>query len=291
MAATAMDSVSNLIQRASVFTMAETDAVMALRNVGNNNEQREETLAAEMVTEQLLKLNSSPRIKVPSNQSATDSLSSPPQSSTGQSSQGSPPSSFSAPERILDKSKVKYDILDSGVAYPRQCGDCDALHTSGHWCLDTTVHNGHICQKCYRRRRRALDAGRKYKYRNRDCKDCQGQTDGKWFKHGSIVGAYLCKNCHSKKNIKLQCDTCGGHDQVESRRGGTNACKWCNSVLNGKTTSSSLGQLSPVSMTSSKHQVLPPLHLLAGQYCKPKQELRGNPYLPPIHLYLAKYAI
>lgn len=54
---------------------------------------------------------------------------------------------------------AKMDILESGILVKRACGDCKLEYTSGHWCLDKYVNHGHVCQKCYRRRRRCIRKG------------------------------------------------------------------------------------------------------------------------------------
>ena len=278
-------------------TLAEKEALLGLANVSQHSAE------TEMLSVQLLQLQRSPML----NGAKLNNFSSPPQSNS------SPPTPYSTPEgfsdltekaiekqldeserseRPIEKGKIKYDILEGGVAYPRHCGDCDAQHTSGHWCLDTTVHNGHICQKCYRRRRRAIDSGKQYRFPERKCNDCHGQTKTKWYRHGSIVGIYLCGGCHNKGNKPMACNTCGGHEKLQKRANGVHICKWCSTGTKKPSSPvSNNGQLSPVLTVGNKSKILPPLHLLSSKYCQPKKEIRGNPYLPPLHLYIGKKAV
>ena len=280
------------------YTEAENDALMALSTVASSSSSDGEMADHEMVTEQLLKLNGSPK-QVPNNNSTnldSNPTISPVSFVPPQTSHGSPASICSVPERAPVKAKIKYDILENGVAYPRQCGDCNAKHTSGHWCLDAFVHNGHICQKCYRRRRRAIDSGRQYKQPHRECSTCGGQTKSKWFRHGSKIGLYLCDGCYLPSKLG-SCQGCGSNQLVETSEDGA-FCKWCRGKKakpqkpSPTNSYASSGHLSPVSQQGSIRPgtTLPSVHQLSAQWVKPKQELRGNPYLPPIHFYLSRYS-
>ncbi|KAJ3273111.1 hypothetical protein HDV01_004750 [Terramyces sp. JEL0728] len=107
----------------------------------------------------------------------------------------SPPSDSSQDEEKDDKKiKKKYDVLQNGIWYERICGDCLDTHTSGHWCVDSFVKNGHICQKCYRRRRKLKSGGVRF-IPNHECSNCSNKKSMKWFKHPNVVAKYLCNGC------------------------------------------------------------------------------------------------
>ncbi|KAJ3272000.1 hypothetical protein HDV01_004744 [Terramyces sp. JEL0728] len=103
----------------------------------------------------------------------------------------------------LNANKPKFDALADGTSIPRQCGDCHATHTSGHWCLDQHVKNGHICQKCYRRRKKMIVSGIEF-IPTHECSNCTSKTSPMWFKHPNQGGKYLCSGC--KDQIKITCN-------------------------------------------------------------------------------------
>ncbi|KAJ3322056.1 hypothetical protein HDV06_003657 [Boothiomyces sp. JEL0866] len=100
-------------------------------------------------------------------------------------------------------SKQKYDTLANGKTVPRQCGDCFANYTSGHWCIDVFVKNGHICQKCYRRRKKVLDSGQVFRPTH-ECNHCKSRESPAWYKHPSQGGLYHCKSCNNQ--LQITCD-------------------------------------------------------------------------------------
>jgi hypothetical protein len=114
----------------------------------------------------------------------------------------SPPRTIT-PERtatIADKlapSTQKFDLLENGVKVLRYCGDCKATKTSGHWCQDPFVHNGHICQKCYRRRKRSVSNPKtQYVPPSRHCESCRSDNTKRiWFKHPTEYQKYVCESC------------------------------------------------------------------------------------------------
>lgn len=103
----------------------------------------------------------------------------------------------------LNAAKPKFDTLADGSTVPRQCGDCFATHTSGHWCLDQFVKNGHICQKCYRRRKKMTVSGIEFTP-SHECSNCNVRKSSMWFKHPNQAGKYLCSGC--KDQIKITCN-------------------------------------------------------------------------------------
>ncbi|KAJ3322064.1 hypothetical protein HDV06_003665 [Boothiomyces sp. JEL0866] len=93
-----------------------------------------------------------------------------------------------------------YDTLADGTTVPRQCGDCFSARTSGRWCLDSFVKKGHICQKCYRRRRKCAAAGINF-IPAHHCNHCKTTCSKVWTKHPNQIGLYLCINCSDKMRI------------------------------------------------------------------------------------------
>lgn len=100
----------------------------------------------------------------------------------------------------LKQRAIKIDKLYDGTEHVRKCGDCMANTSSSHWNTDAFVVGGHLCQKCYRRRRRYTTE--ELRTRNipplRSCTDCNKCDQSSiWFKHPSLPYQYVCENCCS----------------------------------------------------------------------------------------------
>jgi hypothetical protein len=108
----------------------------------------------------------------------------------------------------LKERTLKIDKLYDGTEYVRKCGDCMHKTSSSHWNTDAFVVGGHLCQKCYRRRRRHTTE--ELQGRNippmRSCTGCdKSDQTSIWFKHPSIPYRYVCENCCSSiKSITIQ---------------------------------------------------------------------------------------
>ncbi|KAJ2995878.1 hypothetical protein HDV02_000330 [Globomyces sp. JEL0801] len=151
-------------------------------------------------------------------------------------------SSVSVPETAK---KARYEVLANGTVYERRCGDCGATHTSGHWCQDNYVHSGHICQKCYRRRRRSQTVENPEGNRPvHTCELCRGtKTPNAWHKHPSIIGAFVCEPCHAQEKNRLvqvatepptrTCVVCKGAETTKwYTENGIHICRKCNRKRN-----------------------------------------------------------
>ena len=114
----------------------------------------------------------------------------------------------------------------NGNFVERRCGDCNSDSTSGHWSQDPLVVGGYICQKCYRRRKRAERDNKPYELGNKICYECSSLDSVVWFRHITIPGKYLCSPCHNAKTglPTNRCHACGTHKST----------KWSND-LNGNT--------------------------------------------------------
>jgi hypothetical protein len=104
------------------------------------------------------------------------------------------------PKDHTEKETIKIDKLYDGTEHVRKCGDCKKDTSSSHWNTDAFVVGGHLCQKCYRRRRR--NTTEELQARNippvRRCAGCvKSDQTSIWFKHPSIPYSYVCENCFS----------------------------------------------------------------------------------------------
>jgi hypothetical protein len=130
-----------------------------------------------------------------------------------------------------DLGSPKMDRLQNGTLVQRRCGDCDANNTSGHWSQDPLVVGGYICQKCYRRRKRAEKDSRPYIIKKKSCFDCQVDESVVWFRHFSLEKKYLCSPCHNTKTgiETSSCNACGDHQSTKwfTDLKGKTVCRKC----------------------------------------------------------------
>jgi transcription elongation factor Elf1 len=104
------------------------------------------------------------------------------------------------PKKTLKNISIKIDRLYDGTGHFRRCGDCMNHESSSHWSKDSFVIGGHICQKCYRRRRAEIP--KVLQRRNippvRTCTDCAKRDQTSiWFKHPTIPYCFTCESCYS----------------------------------------------------------------------------------------------
>ena len=168
--------------------------------------------------------------------SSSRSFSHPRSPLNSNSSPYSSPNPRSSPYPRADSSRDgKLDRLQNGTLVERKCGDCGANSTSGHWSQDTMVVGGYICQKCYRRRKRAERDNKPYSVRNKNCQDCKVKDSVVWFRHFSIPGKYICSPCHNvKTGIETNsCHACGTHKSTKwsSDSKGNTVCRSCHRQL------------------------------------------------------------
>jgi hypothetical protein len=98
------------------------------------------------------------------------------------------------------KSSTKMDKLYDGSQHIRKCGDCFSTTSSSHWNTDPFVVGGHLCQRCYRRRRRFSpeELRRKNVPPMRSCRICnKSDQTSIWFKHTFIPYCFTCDRCNS----------------------------------------------------------------------------------------------